>query len=140
MPLACLLVRNITRQGVKDYYKILYYKFINKIANIELINNTTGNGLYDRKIINALKTFKDHDPYFRGFISDLGYPVKKVFYNEQKRVKGKSKNNFYTLYEEVMRGFVSHSIIPLRLMGILGVIISFASISAGVYYFIKKNF
>ena len=47
----------------------LYYHFITRIADVRLIKNFTGFGLYDQDIIKILRTYDDPYPYFRGLIS-----------------------------------------------------------------------
>jgi glycosyltransferase involved in cell wall biosynthesis len=140
---ACLLVRKTKRKFFEKFsfsyiYKNFYYSLISKFSHINLVKNTTGNGLYDKKIIDKLKQYHDHDPYLRGFTSDLGYPVKEVLYDERQRKYGKSKHNFYSLYEEAMRGIVSYTVIPLRIICFLGFLIAFLSFLSGFYFLIRK--
>lgn len=115
-----------------------YYNIINRLSEIEQVKGFTGFGLYDKKIIDILRTLDDPYPYFRGLISDLGFEMAKVEYVQPKRSKGISKYNFYMLYDTAMLGITNHSKIPLRLATMLGFIISFASIMVALGYFIYK--
>lgn len=112
----------------------IYYSLIKKFAEIEQINNFFGYGLYDRKFIEILRQINDPYPYFRGLINEIGFERAEISYTQAKRKKGKSKNNFYTLYDIAMLGFVNHSKVPLRLASFIGFIISVISfIIAAVY-------
>ena len=118
--------------------KNVAYKFINKISDDPLLINTTGSGLYDKSIIDIIKKIDDPYPYFRGLISEITNEIKLIKYHQPKRVKGKTKNNFYTLYDIGILGIVKHSKIPLRLMTFLGFLFSFFSILTAIIFFIYK--
>lgn len=116
----------------------LGYYWINKIADVKLINNFTGFGLYDKEIIDILHTYEDPYPYFRGMIADIGYDVIEVPYIQPKREKGVTKNNLYTLYDIGMLGITSYSRVPLRLAAMGGFFLSIASLFISIAYLIAK--
>lgn len=118
----------------------IFYKLIDKISESKQIRNFTGFGLYDKSFINILKTLNEPYPYFRGIVSELGFSIKEVLYKQPIRISGRTKNNFYTLYDIAMLGFVSHSKIPLRMSSFIGFIVSFFSILIALIYFIYKIF
>ena len=123
---------------LKHHIKNIGYKFINKISDDPLLINTTGSGLYDKSIIDIIKKIDDPYPYFRGLISEITNETKLIKYHQPKRTKGKTKNNFYTLYDIGILGIVKHSKIPLRLMTIFGFLFSFFSILTAIIFFIYK--
>ena len=123
---------------LKHHMKNIAYKFINKISDNPLLINTTGSGLYDKSIIDIIKKIDDPYPYFRGLISEITNETKLIKYHQPKRVKGKTKNNFYTLYDIGILGIIKHSKIPLRLMTFLGFLFSFFSILTAIIFFIYK--
>lgn len=114
------------------------YYWINKIADVGLINNFTGFGLYDKDIINILHTYDDPYPYFRGIIADIGYDITEVPYVQPKRQKGVTKNNLYTLYDIGMLGITSYSKVPLRLAAMGGFFLSIVSLLISILYLIAK--
>jgi len=120
------------------HIKNIGYKFINKISDDPLLINTTGSGLYDKSIIDIIKKIDDPYPYFRGLISEITNETKLIKYHQPKRTKGKTKNNFYTLYDIGILGIVKHSKIPLRLMTIFGFLFSFFSILTAIIFFVYK--
>jgi len=115
-----------------------YYRLVKKLADVELLENVTGFGLYDRQVIEAFRALEDPYPYVRGLISELGYPVARVPYEQPRRVRGITKNNFYTLYDLAMLGITSHSKVPLRLAAMLGFAASLVSFCAGMVYLVYK--
>ena len=121
-------------------YKVrrLYYRLLNRISDTEIYENYTGFGLYDRKTIEALRRMPDAYPFFRGMIAEIGYKVKTIPYNQPARVRGVTKNNFYTLYDIGILGLINNSKVLLRLSIFIGFIVGFLSIIAGVFYFVMK--
>jgi glycosyltransferase involved in cell wall biosynthesis len=116
----------------------LGYYWIGRIADVKLIKNFTGFGLYDKDVINTLKSYDDPYPYFRGMIADIGYDIKELFYTQPKRQKGVSKNSFYSLYDIGMLGITSYSKIPLRLAAMGGFFLSVVSLLLSIAFFIGK--
>lgn len=116
----------------------MYYRLVTRIANVKLIQNFTGFGLYDRKVIEILREINDPYPYFRGLICEIGFDVVQLPYVQPRRKRGISKNNFYTLYDIAMLGITSHSKVPLRLATIAGFALSAFSLCVSVVYLILK--
>lgn len=116
----------------------VYYNLMKKLSDIEQIKNFTGFGLYDQKFIAVLRTLKDPYPYFRGLITEVGFNRAEINYVQPARKKGKTSNNFYSLYDLAMLGFVNHSKIPLRLASFIGFGMSVISFVVGIVYLVYK--
>ena len=84
-----------------------YYKLIRKITDIDHIEQFTGFGLYDKAFVDVVRDLHDPMPYLRGIIAELGFDYTAIPYEQQKRKAGKSKNNFYSLYDYAMIGITS---------------------------------
>jgi dolichol-phosphate mannosyltransferase len=116
----------------------LYYQVLDGIANIDLVKDATGFGLYDKKVLDQVRKISDPYPYLRGLICELGFPIKTIPFLQPRRERGISKNNFYTLYDIAMLGIVSHSLVPIRLASICGIVIGFLSLLVAIFYTIMK--
>tara|TARA_Y100000590_G_scaffold465740_1_gene638891 strand:+ start:3084 stop:4010 length:927 start_codon:yes stop_codon:yes gene_type:complete len=116
----------------------LYYKFLNLLSEDDLTLNTTGSGIFDKEVIEELKKIKDPYPYFRGLITELGYKISFINFNQPKRMAGKTKNNIFTLYDIAMLGLVKHSRKPLRFMVLVGFLSSFICFLTGLIYLFYK--
>jgi glycosyltransferase involved in cell wall biosynthesis len=117
----------------------LFYRLVNRLSDdIETYENFTGFGLYDRQVIDLVRQFGDPYPYFRGMIAEIGLPHTEVQYEQQRRKSGKSKNNFYTLYDLAMLGITKLSKVPLRLVTFSGFAGSLLSMLGGIAYFAYK--
>lgn len=115
-----------------------FYKTIRKFSDTPQIDHFTGFGLYDRVVIEALRKFNEPYPYLRGLVAEIGFKRVEVAYEQQARIHGKTKNNFFTLYDCAMTGFVNHTKAPLRLAAFVGFIIAIASFLTAVVYLIYK--
>jgi len=114
----------------------LFYHLVNRLSDdIETYENFTGFGLYDRQVIDLVRQFGDPYPYFRGMIAEIGLPHTEVLYAQQQRKRGKSKNNFYSLYDLAMLGITKLSKVPLRLVTFAGFLGSLLSMLSGTVYF-----
>ena len=115
-----------------------YYRLVNSLSSIDTFENFTGFGLYDRRVIDIVKSFKDPYPYFRGLIAEIGLPYKTVPFNQPARKRGITKNNFYTLYDMAMLGITNLSKVPLRLVTFSGFAGAALSMVSGFGYLIYK--
>jgi len=116
----------------------LYYGLVEKLADTRTIQNFTGFGLYDRTIIDYCKGLGDPYPYFRGLIAEIGLPVDRIAYHQPLRIRGITKNNFYTLYDIAMLGITNFSKVPLRLATMVGFLAATLSLLVALGYLIYK--
>ena len=115
-----------------------YYRLLDRIADIRIVRQATGFGLYDRVVIDQLRRLDDPYPYFRGLVAELGYETATVPYRQPKRRRGITSNNFYSLYDLAMLGIVNHSKVPLRLATIFGFGMALLSFLIAVGYLVAK--
>src|ERR1019366_1310095 len=115
-----------------------YYKLVERLSSIETIQNYCGYGLYDRKVVELVRSFEDPYPYFRGMIAEIGLPTVKLLYDQPARKFGITKNNWYTLYDIGMLGIISNSKIPLRLAALAGFFGATVSFLVAFAYLILK--
>jgi len=118
--------------------KIFFYKIINLLSEIRLLEKTTGSGIFDKKIIEELRKIEEPYPYFRGLIMEITNKIDFVEFDQPNRKYGQSKNNFFTLFDIAMLGIIKHSKLPLRLMTITGFVFSVLACITGIFFFIFK--
>lgn len=126
--------------GLMFRVRKLYYQMMNRISEVRHIENFTGFGLYDKQVIDILRSIVDPYPYFRGLIADIGFEIERVEYQQPARKWGITKNNFYTLYDMAMLGLTNYSKIPLRVATFLGFFMSLVSLCVASAYFVYKVF
>jgi len=132
-------VKPVSRDNVLAFaLRKLFYSTLNRISEIPLIENFTGFGLYDRSVIDYIKGLDDPYPYFRGLVSEVGFDTLIVEFEQPRRLRGVTKNNFYTLYDIAMLGITNHSKLPLRIATIGGFAMSALSLFTAFVYFVYK--
>jgi len=138
----CSMVLGIKRTSEESrlmfWIREKYYRLVNQLSSIETFENFTGFGLYDRRVIELVKSFDDPYPYFRGMIAEIGLPHKKLLYDQPVRKRGITKNNFYSLYDLGILGIINHSKVPLRIAAFAGFAGAGLSFLAGLGYFLYK--
>lgn len=132
------------RSGTKENFimaslRALYYAVLAHISETkDLLSGFTGFGLYSRKFCDAIRQFHEPYPYFRGLVSEIGLKRAEVHFVQERRKHGRTKNNFFTLYDMAMTGLVNHSKLPLRLAVYFGFFTGFASFLIAMTYLVMK--
>jgi len=138
-PIVVAIKSTSDEHGLMYRIRSVYYKTVARLTDVKVLEHFTGFGLYDRQVVDILKRdFRDPQPYFRGQIAEIGLPHKELFYNQKRRMRGITKNNFYTLYDMAMLGITNLSKVPLRLVIFGGFVFAFLSLIAGFGYLIAK--
>lgn len=115
-----------------------YYKIIKKMSSVEMIEQFTGFGLYDKSFIETLRDLGDPIPFIRGIVAELGPERKEIEYEQPRRRAGKTHNNFYTLYDAAMLSFTSYTKVGMRMATFMGFGIAFISVLVGLAFLIAK--
>ncbi len=110
----------IKRLGSKIYYKI-----INKISNTNILPNATDYRLLDRIVIDEFNKFTERGRMTRALIDWLGFKRDYIYFIANERQFGKASYNIPKLIKLAINSFVSHSLLPLKIAGYLGIIITF---------------
>ena len=124
--------------GFFYFFRTLYYKTLRSLSDVELIEHFTGFGLYDQKVIEILRNLDDPYPYFRGLIADIGFPIARIEFEQPRRKRGISKNNFFTLYDIAMLGLTGYTKVPLRIATMFGFLSAGISFLVGLIYLLYK--
>jgi polyisoprenyl-phosphate glycosyltransferase len=135
IPIVMAIKTTSEENGLMFWIRKKYYRLVNRLAELETHENFTGFGLFDRRVIEILRRFNDPYPYFRGMVSEIGLPYVKIPYNQKRRLRGITKNNFYTLYDLAMLGITNFSKVPLRLLTFGGLICALISVLLALGYF-----
>ncbi len=131
------------RSGAKESFclafaRSLYYRLLDRCSGSTIIRDFTGFGLYDRCVIDAMRQFHEPYPYLRGLLSEVGFQRTSIPFHQNARKSGKTKNNWFTLYDMAMTGFVNHTKLPLRFAVFFGFLIAILSFLVAMVYFVQK--
>src|ERR1035437_1060555 len=132
------------KQGTRESWLMrrtrrFYYWLVTKLStDVQLVHNFTGFGLYDREVIEQFRSTDEQYPYFRGLVSDFGYAPGVIDHVQPPRPRGKTKNDFFSLYDMAMLGITNHSKVPLRIAAMAGFSISVISLLVALGYLVAK--
>lgn len=116
----------------------LYYWMLHKLADISIPRNTGDFRLIDRKVIDALAQFREHNRFLRGMVSYVGYRQVAVLFDRDKRFAGDSSYPLKKMIKFAEDGIFSFSAFPLKLISRLGYAISTISFLGILYAVIVK--
>jgi glycosyltransferase involved in cell wall biosynthesis len=118
----------------------LFYKLIDRISDVSIPNNVGDFRLMDRKVINALKHYRERTRFMKGLFASLGFSQTTIEYTRPERVAGTTKWNYIQLYKLALEGFISFTSLPLKVWSYLGALMSIFSFLYGIYLIIKTIF
>ncbi len=122
-----------TESSLKRNFAKLFYWLMAKLTKIDVPNNAGDFRLLDRKVIDALNSFKERTRFMKGLYAWVGFKKIAVPYEVQERAAGKSSWGFVKLTELAITGITSFSNIPLRVWGFIGFIISSVALIYAIY-------
>ncbi len=126
--------RRVTRKGepvIRSFFARNFYKLINKISKIEIVDGARDYRLMSRQMVDSILSMKEYNRFSKGLFSFVGYQTKWLEYENIERVAGETKWSFWKLLVYALDGIVAFSTAPLVLsvfIGILFCIISFIAI------------
>lgn len=103
-------VRETEKSGaVLRLVRSLSYRLQQKFGDYAIIPNATGFGIFDRRVIEAVRQLNEPEPFFRGLLVETGYPIQTITFRRPLRAGGRSNNNFFTLLDFALNGLASSS-------------------------------
>lgn len=109
-------VRRTERSGVLlSAARKAGYGFLERNADYRVIPGATGFGLYDRRVVDTLKSWNEPEPFFRGMLVETGFRYQLVAYDRPERRSGTSKNGWRELLDFATSGLAGSSKGLLRL-------------------------
>jgi polyisoprenyl-phosphate glycosyltransferase len=121
----------------KTIFSILYYKIVNYLVDIELIDGAGDFRLLSRCAVNALLSMQEYNRFSKGLFSWIGFDSKIIEYKNQSRVNGTSKWSFTRLMQYGIDGIVSFNNKPLRTTLYLGLLMVLLGIAYIFYSLIR---
>lgn len=120
--------KNRNESVVVRTFRKLHYRLIRCLSSIDIPLDAGEFQLLDRKVVEALRQFDDHDPYLRGMIAECGFDATGVAYDWGTRKFGKSNTSFLQMLGITLNGLVSFSNIPIRMILWAGLVVSVLSL------------
>lgn len=118
----------------------LFYKCFNAISVFKLEAQTTDYRLLDRKVVNVFLQFKEKNRMYRGLIDLLGFEKKALIFDALANPDGRvASYNYNKLMKLALDSLTSFSVWPLKIVAIIGILITFFS-CIGVLFILWHQF
>ena len=111
----------------KRFSAELFYKLM-KVMGVDLVFNHADYRLLSRRALDALSEYQEVNLFLRGIVRLLGFTSSIVKYDRAERFARESKYPLKKMLAFAWQGISSFSIVPLRLITLLGFAISLLSI------------
>ena len=132
--------RRVTRKGeppIRSFFARMFYKIINKMSDIEMVDGARDYRLMKRQVVDAIISLKEYNRYSKGLFSFVGFNTKWIEYENVERVAGETKWSFWKLFKYALEGITAFSTTPLILSSILGVIFCIVAFIAIIFIIVK---
>ena len=129
--LDCVGTRRTTREGeppIRSFFANLFYKLINKISQVEMVDGARDFRLMRRPMVDAILEVSEYSRFSKGIFAWVGFNTEYLEYKNVERVAGKTSWNFWSLFNYSLEGIVNFSDAPLNIAflgGILSWILAF---------------
>lgn len=110
----------------------LFYKLMNHLG-VEMVDNHADYRLMSQRAIESLADFKEVNLFLRGMIPLIGYKSDIVYYERHERFAGQSKYPLGKMITFALEGITSLSIKPIRMVTIIGILVSLSSLIPLMY-------
>ena len=131
--------RRTRKDGVfKRLTAFWFYWALDRLADIRIPRNTGDFRLIDRRVVDAIGEFREHNRFLRGLVSYVGFRQTSVQFDRNERYAGTTGYPFKKMLKFALDGILSFSWAPLKFITRIGYIISALSFSVALYALIRK--
>lgn len=132
--------RRVSRKGepkIRSFFARKFYKIINKLSKIEMVDGARDYRLMTRQMVNSILELKEYNRYSKGLFSFVGFNTYWLEYENVERVAGETKWSFWGLVKYAIEGIVAFSTLPLSIASLMGFIFCFVSFILIIVIIIK---
>ena len=117
--------RRVTRKGeppIRSFFSRRFYKIINKMSNVEMVDGARDYRLMTRQVVNNILKMREYNRYSKGLFAFVGFKTKWLEYENVERVAGETKWSFWKLFKYAIEGIVAFTTVPLTIATMIGFI------------------
>lgn len=132
--------RRVSREGeppIRSFFAKLFYKMINKMSDIEIVDGARDYRMMTRQMVDAVLEMKEHNRFSKGIFSWVGFDTKYLEFENKERVAGETTWSFWGLFKYSIEGIVSFSEAPLRISSVLGILTFFIAIVLALFFAVR---
>lgn len=133
--------RRVTRKGeppVRSFFARMFYRIINKMADVEIVDGARDFRLMNRKFLNALLELKERNRFSKGLFGWVGFKTKWLEFENVERVAGETKWSFWKLFKYSIEGIVAFTTTPLTIASLMGFFMCLLAFFSTVFIVVRK--
>ena len=119
--------RRTSREGeppIRSFFAKMFYKIINKVSKLELVDGARDYRIMTRQSVNALLELQEYNRFSKGLFNWIGFNTKWLSYKNIERTAGQTSWSFWGLFKYSIEGIVAFTTVPLTISTLLGIIFS----------------
>ena len=133
--------RRVNRKGepkIRSFFARMFYRIMNRITDVELVDGARDFRMMSRKFVNALLQYKENNRFSKGLFGSVGFRTKWIEYENVKRVAGETKWSFFKLVRYSIEGIVAFSTMPLMIASVIGIFMCLFSVVFIIFIIVRK--
>lgn len=122
----CCMAKRVSRKGegfLRRNLSKLFYRFMNLITSIQIVQGSTDFCLMTRQMADAVLSLHERERFSKGIFNWVGFNKTYVEYENVERVAGESKWSLKSLFNYAISGITAFSVAPLRMASLIGIIV-----------------
>ena len=111
----------------------MFYNILNDLSDVSIPKDTGDFRLADRKVVDVINSLPEHNKFFRGLFSWVGFKQAPIEYERKERFAGETKYPLNKMIKLAKDGIFSFSTKPLKFVTKLGIVSIIISILILIY-------
>ena len=132
--------RRVSRKGepiIRSFFARIFYKIMNKISNIELVDGARDYRLMRKYVVDSILELNENNRFSKGIFQWVGFNTKWLEYENVERTQGKTSWSFWQLFKYSLEGIMSFTVAPLYISTIIGIIISIIAFISIIFIVVR---
>ncbi|HEM3182431.1 glycosyltransferase family 2 protein [Streptococcus suis] len=121
--LDCVGTRRVSRDGeppIRSFFAKLFYKLMNKISQVEVVDGARDFRLMRRHMVDAILAVSEYNRFSKGIFAWVGFETEYLPYENVERVAGETSWSFWKLLSYSIEGIINFSDTPLNIASYTG--------------------
>lgn len=138
--LDCVGTRRVSRDGeplIRSFFATLFYKLMNKISQVEIVDGARDFRLMRRHMVDAILSVSEYNRFSKGLFAWVGFKTEYLPYKNVERVAGETSWSLWKLLSYSIEGIINFSDIPLNIASYTGFFTFLLSLVLMVFVVIK---
>ena len=114
-----------------------FYRIINRLSDTAIPADTGDFRLVSRRVLEALRSLRERQRFMKGLFAWVGYPGSSIVYQREARIAGRSKFNYWRLWNFALEGITGFSTAPLRVATYVGLGTALVAFAYGAWIVAK---